>query len=118
MFLMPNGMQDDVQRWCQGIFDNIRGECSPGAVDPRFPSTNADNWGWKGCEEHITRELHDPFTGEIRHSKGVKFEVHWDWPWIEGEDQRDCFKSAIEKASCGGQRASMTFKNEGCYKTN
>lgn len=115
---MPNGMQDDPQRWCQGIFDNIRGECSPGAIDPRFFSRNNNNWGWKGCEGSITRELHHPVTKEVRHATGIKFEVHWDWSWVEGDDQRTCFENAIKKASCGGVEAPISFKNNECYKTN
>ncbi|EOD52377.1 hypothetical protein GTA08_BOTSDO11510 [Neofusicoccum parvum] len=97
--ITPTGQDSDG--WCEGIRDNIQGECGRRV---EISGCNKD-WEWK--------EIRNPETGEIARAHGIDMNFHWDWPWETSDDETQCVTTAIKKATCG---ASTIWNNGQCYK--
>jgi hypothetical protein len=82
--------------WCQGIYDNIEGECG---LDRHSVYGYQCDDSWNDDEKNVYG--------------GLTYNVHELW-WPAGEDNRACTQTAIIRASCNYNR--FIWINGGCYK--
>lgn len=92
--------------WCQGIIDNVVGECG----HTRQELSYKNEWCGLGNTETLAYGFNVE-TGEEIEMYGIDLNFHMD-KWDAGEDNRGCVARAIRNATCG----SVTLDEYECYQ--
>lgn len=114
IYIAPTGqLNPNNNGWCQGIWDNIKGDCG---------GLGADSFSCFGWQQ---KTLHNPVTLKINSFQGLNMQFQWKWSkkhWTQGTgpdaDLKQCITSAIQKATCpaeDGEAPGITYKNDACY---
>jgi hypothetical protein len=99
-----SGTGQRQQGWCDGIMDNIHGECGLGNDDADYKHCLLDN-------EDTVAWAYDDATGEETKAYGIDLNLHIK-KWSAGEDEVACITTAIRKGTC----TEVWLSDYKCYK--
>ncbi|KAI9828368.1 MAG: hypothetical protein M1832_002796 [Thelocarpon impressellum] len=90
------GTGQDGPGWCQGILDNIKGECS-------HPKLKAP-WKGPGCTTDSVKTKVFAVDGDKGWKTvdiyGIELRFEIGWPWNEKDANHECVAKAVRKATC------------------